>query len=30
MRAHVESKHPKLVAHKKLAIVEQLIDASHS
>jgi hypothetical protein len=30
MRAYVESRHPKLVAYKKLAIVEQLVDASHS
>jgi hypothetical protein len=30
MKTHVESRHPKLVAHKKLAIVEQLVDASRS
>ncbi len=32
MKIHVESMHPKLVAHKKLAIVEQLfiVASSHS
>jgi hypothetical protein len=29
MKTHVESRHPKLVAHKKLAIIEH-VDASHS
>jgi hypothetical protein len=32
MKIHVESMHPKLVAHRKLAIVEELliVAASHS
>jgi hypothetical protein len=30
MKTHVESPHLKLVACKKLAIIEELIDASHN
>jgi hypothetical protein len=30
MKTHVEFAHPKLVAHKKLAIAEEFFNASHS
>jgi hypothetical protein len=30
MKTHVDSAHPKLIAFRKLAIAEELVDASHS